>query len=107
MKIITVCGSIKFKNEMKKYQDEMHAKGYWVLLPENMDIDIQKVDKRVKMEMDKLHLSKIDCADYVVIFNKDNYIGESTEKELEYAIDKKKKILLTLNIDMESGGRLE
>ena len=86
MEIICVCGSVKFKDEMLKYRDEENAKGNWVLLPENMEIDVQEIDKRVKERMDSLHKAKIEHSDIVVIWNKDGYIGESTRSELNYAL---------------------
>ncbi len=85
MKIITVCGSVRFKDEMLEYRNEQHKNGNWVLLPENMDIDIQQIDARVKMRMDELHMDKIDCADHVFIWNRNGYIGESTWNELQYS----------------------
>ena len=42
--------------------------------------------------MDELHLRKIDLADEVFIVNVNNYVGESTARELAYAIERKKKI---------------
>ncbi len=86
MEIICVCGSVKFRDEMLKYRDEQNAKGNWVLLPENMELDIQKIDMRVKERMDSLHKAKIDHSDMVIIWNKDGYIGKSTKSELIYAL---------------------
>src|SRR5438105_7030562 len=37
------------------------------------------------IELDILHLSKIDDADEVLILNVSGYVGESTRRELEYA----------------------
>lgn len=42
--------------------------------------------------MDDLHLRKIDLADEVFVVNVDHYIGESTRREVEYAIAHKKDI---------------
>lgn len=47
---------------------------------------------RVKTMLDELHLRKIDLADEVLILNKDGYIGESTRRELFYAIKSGKTI---------------
>jgi hypothetical protein len=38
-----------------------------------------------KIRLDLLHLAKIDAADVVLILNVENYIGESTRREWEYA----------------------
>jgi hypothetical protein len=50
--------------------------------------------------LDELHLRKIDLADEVMILNVGGYIGESTNKELEYARKHNKsiKFLETTNI---------
>ena len=40
---------------------------------------------RIKTMLDELHLRKIDLADEVLILNVDQYIGESTARELAYA----------------------
>ena len=92
MEIVVICGSVRFKNEMLGYRDEQMTKGKWILLPENMDIDIQSIDTRVKEEMDKLHLKKIDCADRVVIWDRNGYIGESTKRELAYSLNHNKPV---------------
>jgi hypothetical protein len=35
--------------------------------------------------MDELHLRKIDLADRVLVLNYENYIGERTKAEIQYA----------------------
>ena len=47
---------------------------------------------RVKEMLDELHLRKIDLADEVLILNVGGYIGESTRRELGYAIQHGKTI---------------
>lgn len=42
---------------------------------------------RVKAMLDELHLRKIDLADEVLVLNVGGYIGESTSRELRYALD--------------------
>jgi hypothetical protein len=39
-----------------------------------------------KTALDLLHLFKIDLADEILVLNVENYIGESTQRELEYAL---------------------
>ena len=92
MKIIVVCGSVRFKDEMFKFRDEENEKGNWVLLPENMELDVQKIDMRVKEKMGSLHKAKIDHADIVMIWNRNGYMGESTLSELSYALNGNKQI---------------
>lgn len=47
---------------------------------------------RVKAMLDELHLRKIDMADEVLVLNVGNYIGESTARELAYAVAQGKRI---------------
>lgn len=47
---------------------------------------------RVKEALDELHLRKIDLADEVLILNVEGYVGESTRRELCYAIAKGKTV---------------
>lgn len=47
---------------------------------------------RVKAMLDDLHLRKIDLADEVLILDVDSYIGESTQRELEYARQQNKLV---------------
>lgn len=42
--------------------------------------------------MDELHLRKIDLATEIFIVNQDDYIGDSTRKEIEYAMSKGLKL---------------
>lgn len=47
---------------------------------------------RIKADLDRLHLRKIDLADEVLILNVGGYIGESTRRELEYAKSQGKRV---------------
>src|SRR5262245_32817353 len=47
---------------------------------------------RTKAQLDELHLRKIDLADEVYILNRDDYLGDSTRRELAYARAKGKHI---------------
>ena len=50
------------------------------------------VPETVCTSLDKLHLSKIDLADEVIILNVGGYMGEGTKRELAYAQQKEKVI---------------
>lgn len=93
-KVITLCGSTKFKKEFEQITKELTLKGYIVI---SVGLFGHCGDNEVwtgntKRMLDKMHKAKIDLADIVVIVNKDNYIGESTQKEIEYAKESKKQI---------------
>lgn len=86
MKIITVCGSFKFKKEMMEITEEMALKGNCMITP----IDLVKQDKEAYTQEDisilgKMHLEKIRISDAILVVDVDGYIGESTKREIEYA----------------------
>lgn len=83
--IVCLCGSTKFKDAYEQAMREETLKGKIVLTVglfghvEGLDMEGE-----TKIDLDELHLRKIDLADEVLILNVGGYIGESTQKELEY-----------------------
>lgn len=92
-KIITLCGSIKFKDEFMKVQEKLTLDGNIVLTP-NFFKSIKKedIDEKTKKMLDEMHKQKIDMSDEIYVINFRGYIGESTKSEIEYAKTKDKKI---------------
>lgn len=65
------------------------------LLPEWYDenlTDHLAEHEKCAAEMDELHLRKIDLSDEIFVVNYNDYIGESTRKEVEYADKNDKNI---------------
>ena len=50
--------------------------------------------KKLKEE----HFKKIELSDAILVINKDNYIGESTRLEIEYAKSLNKEIIYYTNL---------
>lgn len=97
-KVITLCGSAKFKDDFLKAQEELTLKGNIVLsiglfrdskVWEKMD---NKRIKKTKELLDDIHKRKIDMSDEIFVINVGGYIGESTKSEIEYALLKNKKV---------------
>ena len=94
MKIITVCGSLKFKKEIMKISEKMEVHGNCMLPP----IYPTKPDKDDYTEEEvlmfgKMHNEKIKMSDAILVMNVNGYIGESTSIEIEYAKSLNKEIL--------------
>lgn len=94
MKIITVCGSYKFKKEMTEITEKMALQGNCMLIP----IELSKADKEAYTEeealmIDKMHKEKIKISDAILVVNVNDYIGNSTKSEIEYAKLLHKEIL--------------
>ena len=91
--IITLCGSIKFKDQFIKVQEKLTLEGNIVLTPNFFNnIKKEEIDEKTKKMLDEMHRQKIDMSDEIYIINFGGYIGESTKAEIEYAKTKGKKI---------------
>ena len=100
-KVITLCGSTKFKDEFLKAQKDLSLKGNIVIsvglfghsgdseVWENMD---EGTLTKTKEMLDDIHKRKIDMADEIFVINVNGYIGDSTKSEIEYAIKTGKKV---------------
>ncbi len=97
--IITLCGSIKFKTEFMKVQEQLTLDGNIVFMP-NFFNTIKKDEMNIetKRMLDRMHKQKIDMSDEIYVINFGKYIGESTKAEIEYAKTKGKKISYLENI---------
>lgn len=100
-KVVTLCGSTRFKDEFYKVQKELTLKGHIVIsvglyghsgdteVWENMD---EGTLTKTKEMLDDMHKRKIDMADEIYVINVGGYIGESTKSEIEYAKKHGKKV---------------
>ena len=92
-KIITLCGSIKFKDEFMKVQEKLTLDGNIVLTPNFFNnIKKENIDEKTKKMLDEMHKQKIDMSDEIYVINVGGYIGESTKKEIEYAKARGKEV---------------
>ena len=91
--IITLCGSIKFKDEFLKLQEKLTLDGNIVLTPNFFNnVKKEEINLKTKKMLDEMHKQKIDMSDEIYVINFGGYIGESTKSEIEYAKTKDKKI---------------
>lgn len=100
-KVITLCGSTRFKDEFYKAQKELTLKENIVIsvglfghagdeeVWENMD---EGTLTRTKEMLDDMHKRKIDMADEIFVINVGGYIGDSTRSEIKYAKEHGKKV---------------
>ena len=95
-KVITLCGSTKFKNEFVKVQKKLTLSGNIVIsvgLFGHADGEFENIiTPEVKIMLDDMHKRKIDMADEIFVINKNGYIGESTKSEIEYAVKTGKRV---------------
>lgn len=86
-KVITLCGSTRFKEQFLKAQKDLTLQGNIVisvgLFGHSGDDEVWS--EGVKAMLDDMHLRKIDMADSIFVINVGGYIGESTKREIAYA----------------------
>ena len=86
-KIITLCGSTKFRDEYLAAQKRLTLEGNIVisvgLFGHSGDDEVW--NESTKEMLDDMHLRKIDLADEIFVINVGGYIGSSTKNEIEYA----------------------
>jgi hypothetical protein len=85
-KVVTLCGSTRFKAEFEQAQKDLTLKGNIVISVGLFGhIEGLDMDGPVKKMLDELHLRKIDLSDEIFVLNRGQYIGESTRREIAYA----------------------
>ena len=93
-KVITLCGSTRFKEEFMEAQKRLTLQKCIVIsvglfghsgdqeVWENMD---EGTLTKTKEMLDDMHRRKIDMSDGIYVINVGGYIGSSTRGEIEYA----------------------
>lgn len=93
-KIVTLCGSTRFRKEFEQVQKKLTLDGYVVisvgLFGHSGDDEVWegKTEGEItetKKMLDDMHRQKIDMADEIYVIDVDGYIGSSTKGEIEYA----------------------
>jgi len=94
-KIITLCGSTKFRDEFIDFQKRLTLEGNIVisvgLFGHSGDHEVWT--ESIKKMLDEMNLRKIDLADEIIVINKGGYIGSSTRNEIEFAKESGKLVL--------------
>ena len=98
MKVVTICGSMKFSKEMRKIATELEClKGYTVIqcvyIDELENDDNYNKINFNKVDFDSAHRKKIDISDAIYVVNIGGYIGNSTKQEISYAISNGKEVM--------------
>ncbi|MDO5445966.1 MAG: hypothetical protein Q4F31_10150 [Eubacteriales bacterium] len=100
-KVITLCGSTRFKDAFLEAQKKLTLEGNIVIsvglfghsgdaeVWENMPEDTLTKTKEM---LDDMHKRKIDMADEIFVIDPGGYIGSSTRSEIDYAVSTGKAV---------------
>ena len=98
MKIVTLCGSLKFKKEMMTVAEKMALDGYCVLTPVYPVSEKMDRTKEQLIKLKEAHFKRIELSDAILVVNINNYIGDSTRAEIDYAKKLGKEIIYYTNL---------
>lgn len=93
-RVITLCGSTRFKEAFLEEQKRLTLEGNIVisvgLFGHSGDTEVwegmsEDTLTKTKLMLDDMHKQKIDMADEIFVINVGGYIGSSTMSEIEYA----------------------
>ena len=90
-KIVTICGSMKFKDKMMEVAKNLEIENKYVVIQcIYCNDEFSEKDKKVLAD---LHYNKIEISDAIYVVNVNGYIGKSTSKEIEYAKKRSKEVM--------------
>jgi nucleoside 2-deoxyribosyltransferase len=110
MKSVVLCGSRRFKKELREFAKKLKEKGIVVYEPylhsgkKEWESLSDSYKDFVYLGLTHDHFYKIKKADVVFVYNKGGYIGNSTTLEIGYAVACDKPIY-ALEEDTEEGCR--
>lgn len=92
-KVITLCGSTRFKEDFERVNRELTLAGHIVISVGCFGHAGDTFTDEEKVMLDDIHKRKIDMADAIYVINKDGYIGSSTKSEIQYAVEHNKEVM--------------
>ncbi|MDR0411727.1 MAG: hypothetical protein LBH75_07120 [Treponema sp.] len=80
MKVITICGSLRFEEIMKNYAEKLELEGNCVLSVIYPAKDNNNYTDEEIHHLENGHYKKIELSDAIFVVNKNGYIGEAVRK---------------------------
>ncbi|QSE76205.1 hypothetical protein JW886_06965 [Lactococcus taiwanensis] len=97
MKVITVCGSLKFIDELKEQAERLTLAGYCVLTIVYPTRALSTYSSSELALLRKAHFKKIEISEAIFVVNKAGYIGKAVAEEITYAKAQGKNVLYLEN----------
>lgn len=91
-KIVCLCGSTRFRKEYEEANRRYTDRGMIVLTVGGFEREGKEWGPGKKALLDELHLDKVASADIVHVLNVDGYVGESTAREVAWAVYLQKEL---------------
>lgn len=85
IKVVTICGSMKFVDKMIKTAFELEREYGWCVLQCVYDFDKTYITQEEIEKIKLAHYKRIEISDAIYVLNIDGYIGESVKNEINFA----------------------
>ena len=92
MKVLTICGSMRFSTQMKDIAFKLESENHFCVL-QPVYCDGNALNAEQLKSLTEAHLKRIDISDGIYVANSGGYIGQAVSKEIEYARLHDKEIL--------------
>ncbi len=89
--VITLCGSVKFRDDFIREQARLTEQGYTVLSLDGFDLP-EGIDEARLQLLKARHKNRISLSDEIFVINRGGYIGRSTGDEIAFARELGKKV---------------
>ena len=93
MKTVTICGSMKFAEEMKRIAFDLEAKHDMCVLQCVYNEDELELGGEDINALNSAHFKKIELADAIYVVDLHGYIGEQVKKEIAFAKSLGKEVI--------------
>ena len=92
IKVVTICGSMKFARQMIEIAGDLETRFGWCVIQCVYDIS-PDISKQELENIVNAHWKKIDISDAIYVVNIGGYIGKSTQNEIDYAQKNGKQVI--------------
>ncbi len=93
MKTVTICGSMRFKNEMLKTSFMLELDYHFNVLQCVYNTENKSISESEQKTLEEAHFKKIEISDAIYVLDINGYIGKQVTKEIEYAESLGKEII--------------
>ena len=85
VKTVTICGSMRFAEQMKRVAFELEGYKGWNVLQCMYGAPSVELTQEMLNRLKAAHLAKIDLSDAIYVVDVGGYVGEAASEEIEYA----------------------
>ena len=93
MKTVTICGSMRFEEEMKRIAFALEANWSYNVLQCVYNVEKRNLTQNEIANLEEAHFRKIELSDAIYVVDIGGYIGSQVKKEIAYAKERGKEII--------------